>query len=108
MPYQALQSFGFDLIRAQSGFGWHMHDGRYMGGGAWGAWALLHSIFWLLLILLIAILVFVVLRGLPGRDRSKKDDGTQSSALDQLDERYARGEIDRDEYLKRKNGIMER
>jgi putative membrane protein len=30
------------------------------------------------------------------------------SALDQLDERYARGEIDREEYLERKKDITER
>ena len=39
--------------------------------------------------------------------KSGKDDGG-SSALEQLDDRYAKGEIDREEYLQRKQGIIER
>lgn len=107
MAHPLLQWLAAGGPSVQTGFGWHMHDGGYMTGGAWGAWALVHGIFWFLLILLVAVLAAVILRGRPGRGDGK-DGGRQSSALDQLDERYARGEIDRDEYLQRKRDISER
>ncbi|MCJ2177847.1 SHOCT domain-containing protein [Novosphingobium album (ex Hu et al. 2023)] len=92
-------------LRAQQGYGWHMHDGGYMMGGYWGAGVLIHAVLWLLLTAA-GILIALCLVRCIGAGRGK-DDGRRS-ALDQLDERYARGEIDREEYLQRKKDIMER
>ena len=74
-----------------------MHD-HYWGG--WGAWMIFHWLFWLVL------LGLVVWAGV-GLSRSRRADGTKT-ALDLLNDRYARGEIDRDEYLLRKKDIQER
>jgi len=95
------------LVLVQSGFGWHMRDGGYMMGRAWGMWPLVHILFWLLLLAAIVAATVAIARGLGG-GRSRMDGESRPSALDQLDERYARGEIDRDDYLQRKRDISER
>ncbi len=64
---------------------WHMH-------GYWFAW-------WFGIIFLVLIVLFVV------RQTRTDTKTNRSSALDILDERYARGEISRDEYLERKKDI---
>lgn len=64
--------------------GWH--EGLMLGGGF--MW-----IFWILLIVAGAILVSALL----GRDRGKSR-GSRPNPVDILRERYARGEIERDEY----------
>jgi len=73
------------------------------GGGNWlGPFGMF---FWfLILALLIAAAVWFFRR----KDRSSGEPPTsrrQSSALDVLEERYARGEIDRDEYLQKKRDL---
>lgn len=79
-----------------------MHD-YYWGGGSWGAWMIFHWLFWLVL------LALVVWAGIVLARRSGSSDGERTkSALDLLNERYARGEIDRDEYLQRRKDIDER
>jgi putative membrane protein len=72
-----------------------MHDWNMWGGG--GMWfGPLWMIVWLGVF--VAIIV-VLLRWLGGADRSAR------RASDILDDRYARGEIDREEYMKRKHDI---
>lgn len=72
----------------------------YMGGWAWG----FHLVFWLVLLALIAVALFALVRylrqgppqaGRPGR----------SSALETLEGRYARGEIQREEFLEKKKDL---
>lgn len=102
-----LQELASRATSIQAGYGWHMRDGGYMMGGSWGAWSLIHSIFWVLFLVAILVLAVVVSRSL--KDKRRGDDsGSEPSALEQLDARYARGEIDRDEYLQRKKDIMDR
>jgi putative membrane protein len=77
---------------------WRMHDWMGWGGGMWlgPLWMLL----WLAVI--IAIIVALV------RWLAPIESGTHTSprlARDILDDRYARGEIDHDEYLKRREDI---
>ncbi len=74
-----------------------MHDSYWGLGGA------AHAVVWLLITAAIVAATLLVSR-LLGKGRSKDS----SSALDRLDERYASGEIEREEYLQRKQDILER
>ncbi len=71
--------------------------GEHGWGMGWG---------WLIGLLLIAVIVWIVVKlvntsaGSSGRKHEK-------SALDILKERYARGEINKEEYEERKRGLME-
>ena len=74
-----------------------------MGGYGYG-YGLIHIIVWVvILIVIIAVVVWLV--------RSMASPGVhhlpprRSTGLDVLEERYARGEIDRDEYLQKKKDI---
>jgi putative membrane protein len=62
------------------------------GGGGWWIWGTLMMI---VAIALIAVVVWLIARN------SRADDGRSSSARDILSERYARGEIDSEEYEER-------
>lgn len=71
----------------------------YMGdmgwGGGWGFLGIAHMVLWWALIVLgIAVLVKWLVRGTGG--------GTRADALDILKERYARGEIGKDEFEQKK------
>jgi putative membrane protein len=69
-----------------------MHDG-------FGWWPL-GGLIWLVLIGLAVVGVIAITRGFFGGRN-----GESSGALRVLDERYARGEIDREEYLQRRKDI---
>ena len=72
-----------------------MHDG-------WFGWWPLGGLIWLLVVGFAIFGVIAVVRRLLGqRDGS----GAGSGALKVLDERYARGEIEREEYLQRRKDI---
>lgn len=86
------------------GYGYGPHWGM-MGWGNGGFWPL-GMIIWLIII--VAIIAFVSW-AVSGRFlRSRDEGGGVSSALDVLEQRYARGEIGRDEYLQKKNDILDR
>ena len=70
--------------------------GNMMGWGG-GGFGLGHLLWWVLVIVGIVLLV----RSLSGR--SRRDDG--SRALGILEERYARGEIDKAEFENRKRDL---
>lgn len=74
-PNKGLEMWGFEHY----GMGWGM------------------ILVWLVPILLVAL---VILYGIRGRNGNPGQ-----TALDILDARYARGEIDRDEFLKRRNDL---
>jgi putative membrane protein len=69
-----------------------------------GAWMIAHGAFWIVLLVGLLIGTAVLVRSL--RSSTKGQDGP--TALDILDHRYARGDIDRDEYVRRKSDILER
>jgi len=69
--------------------------GMFFGGG-------LMWIFWLLVIVVIIAGVKAVMTGNTQRGDSQKD-----SALSILEKRYARGEIDREEYQKKRRELEE-
>jgi putative membrane protein len=85
---------------AQHEYGpWRMHE--WMGWGWGGMW--LGPLFMLVLLGLPIAFVVALVRWLGG-DRGSPS-VTLRGARETLDERYARGEIDRDEYLKRRQDI---
>jgi putative membrane protein len=82
------------------------HDGGMMGWG-WG----LHGLPSLVLLVLVAVVLVVAVRwlwrtassaGTTGQSAPSRSGGT---ALAILEERYARGEIDRDEFFTRKKDL---
>jgi putative membrane protein len=81
-------------------FMWGMHDGL-----GWGGW-LLMGLLTLLLVGLAVGLVLVLVRSTSGRGAAgggQARPGPQSAAEHVLDERFARGEIDEEEYLRRRS-----
>ena len=76
-----------------------MHD--WMGWGWGGMW--LGPIFMIALLTLLVAAVVAVVRWMGGS--SGNGGGRVRTARDILDERYARGEIDREEYQRRRDDI---
>ena len=80
------------------GMGWGM---------GWGWHSLGAMVFWLVPLLVVIVLVAVAIKYLfAGGARSNtvsRDDG--SRALEVLQERYARGEINREEYLQKRDDL---
>jgi len=76
-------------------------DGWYGHGGGWGP---LHGLVSMLLLAVLIVAVVLSIRAfwhVGGRD--ERGDG--SSAIEALDARYAKGEIEREDYLQRKKDL---
>lgn len=86
-----------------SGYGYGGHHPHMWGEWGWGH-MFLGPVLGILFIAAIAIAVVLVVRALGG-GRSARGDAR--SALDILDERFARGEIDREDYEERKRVLRE-
>ncbi len=87
---------------AQDGQGpWHMHDWGMGWGMGWGGGMILGP---LLTIGLVVLLIALIVPFVRSRGGGKAAPGTPT-ARDILDERYARGEIDREEYQRRRQDI---
>ena len=86
-----------------------MWNGPYgmMGGWDGGGWLWpLHFLIPLLfLALIITVVVMLVRYAVGGSDYSSRPE-RRSAGLEALDERYARGEINRDEYLQKRRDIL--
>jgi len=75
--------------------------GSMMGyGGGWGFFGVLHMLLWWVLIVLGIVVLVKWLVGGKGDSRTGGD-----RALDILRERYARGEIDKDEFDTRRRDL---
>jgi len=77
----------------------------YMGnmgwGYGWGSVGIAHMVLWWILIILgIVVLGKWLFGGLPGERR-----GSRRRALEILEERYARGDIDRNEFESKKSDL---
>ena len=82
------------------GPGWGMMNGWGYGGFGYGPF---HLIIWIvILIAIVAVVVWLVRSFSAGGYASPP---RRSAGLDVLEERYARGEINRDEYLQKKKDI---
>jgi putative membrane protein len=77
-------------------------DGGMMGWG-YGALSISNMILWIILVSLVVAAVVWLVRRLPLDTHQSY--GRRSPGLDALEERYACGEIDRDEYLQKKQDI---
>lgn len=66
-----------------------------MGGGLWWLWMLVPLLFW---VGLIALIAWAVVRFFPARSGGERSGGPRDSAEEVLRERFARGEIDAEEY----------
>jgi putative membrane protein len=71
--------------------------------GGWGLWPL-GPLFWLVVIVASVALVAWFVRS-PARSETERREERRSRGLDILDERYARGEIGRDEYLAKRRDL---
>jgi putative membrane protein len=85
--------------RNYCGWGWGMHPGL-MG---WG-WAglLFMLVFWVLIVVLIILLIRRLLSSGPTKMASPPQ---EDSALEILKKRYARGEIDKEEFETKRKGL---
>jgi len=72
--------------------------GDWMIDHGWWGWFMPFGGFWFLILL---VVLFIVLFS-----RSPHRRPPRPSALDTLEERYAKGEIGRDEYLQKKRDIL--
>ncbi len=75
------------------------HHGSWWGGG----WGLLGALIMIAFWTLVVVLIIGLVRG--GRGAG---DRTSGSAIHILEERYARGEIDREEFLERRAALSRR
>ncbi|CUR54309.1 SHOCT domain-containing protein [Nocardioides sp.] len=79
------------------------YDNGGIGAGGWIAMILMMSLFWGGVIA-VGIILFRGARG--GRDSSREAPPTHRRPVDILDERFARGEIEQDEYEARKAVLL--
>lgn len=94
--------------------GWGWNGGGWNGGGTWGLASELLSLVFLAALVVGVILVVRALLGSQSRGSDWRqigpppaDRGNEPpSALQILEERYARGEIDREEFLARKRDLQ--
>lgn len=84
------------------GPGWGMMGAA--GGYGYG-YGLIHMIIWVIILIAIVALVVWLLRSVAGPEAHHQPPPRRSAGLDVLEERYARGEINRDEYLQKKKDI---
>lgn len=78
------------------GYGWHD------GGWGWGAWVFMAVMLAIVCVAIIAAVVMLV-RYRTDQHPPPTPTGDRDSALRVLDERFARGEIDAEEYTKRRD-----
>lgn len=86
-------------------FGWHGSGYGMMGGmmGGFGSMGLM-SIFW---VLIIGLIVWAIVASVRGPNESKSPDPSRpDSALDILKKRYARGEINKEEYDEKRKELI--
>ena len=72
----------------------HIADHWMFGGHMW--------LFWLFII----VFVFVVLKMIIQQNRSKKNGNENESSLEILKKRYAKGEIDKEEFEQKKKDLL--
>ena len=84
--------------------------GPGMMGGGWGGYGygygLIHMIVWIVILITVVALVAWFVRSVAATQHvTHLSPPRHSTGLDVLEERYARGEINRDEYLEKKRDL---
>ncbi len=92
----------FGLLVGGFGGGWGMMGSGMMGGFGW--WWLLPVLAILFLALIIWAIV-MLMRGLSQPGHSQPEYGSPDSALEILKQRYAKGEINKEEYEEKKKDL---
>jgi putative membrane protein len=64
-----------------------------------------HGIFSLIFLVLVTVGIVVAIRSILGAGRYPKPGHDRSTALELLEERYAKGEIQREEYLQKRRDL---
>ena len=95
---QSTRGPGLTVVAPYTGYGSMMGYGY---GAQSVGWMMVHGIFWLILL---AFAILLVLR--VGKPARREGPTGRSPGLDVLEERYARGEIDRTEYLQKKHDLL--
>jgi putative membrane protein len=95
----------FPFLGEGSGYGWGMGPGMMgWGYGMWWIW----PIFMLIFLVAVIIGIILLIRWLTtSTGQGARATGTEDSALEILRSRYARGEIDREEFEQKKKDLME-
>lgn len=81
---------------------------QWMGSNGWGwmgGMMLFGGLFWLVLLVLGVVAVIGVVRTQGSGSRGSPSTERKPSALDILEERYAKGEVQRDEFLEKKRDL---
>lgn len=76
-----------------------------MGWGGGYGYGPVHLIFWAVILIGIVAGIVWLVRSMSGGGAADQGPARRSTGLDVLEERYARGEINRDEYLQKKKDI---
>lgn len=85
------------------GYGYGPNNWGMMGGWGYG-YGPVHMIVWVVILVVIIACAVWLVRSIAGPGMHHLPP-RRSSGLDVLEERYARGEINRDEYLQKKKDI---
>ncbi len=85
---------------------WNAPYGMMGGWDGWGWFWPFHFIIPLLFLGVIITIVVLLVRYLAGWSDYPSRTERRSAGLEALDERYARGEINRDEYLQKRRDIL--
>lgn len=93
--------FGARMWPGDGQWGMGLH---HMAGGGMGGMGLGMTLLW---VVLIAALAWLVAGALSGARDDRRSGGDPQEALEILKQRYARGEIDRDEYEDRRRTLSE-
>jgi putative membrane protein len=86
------------------GYGYGSHWGMMDGWGYGYGFGLAHMIIWVIILIAIVVGIIWLVRSLAASG-GRQGLPRRSAGLDVLEERYARGEINRDEYLQKKRDL---
>jgi putative membrane protein len=76
------------------------------GWGGYGGWGPIGMIIWIIVLALVIAGIVWFVRAMTQRAESPHLSARRPPGLEVLEERYARGEINRDEYLQKKRDIL--
>lgn len=81
-------------------------NGWGMMGDGYGSMGGFNLVFWLLAFVLLAGAVVWFMRSSPSIRMGRQASAGPTSGLDLLEQRYARGEVNREEYLQKKDDLQ--